>query len=161
MGKIETPKTRPSKASTEKNKKKKVNSDKDKTQEQGKLFDDGERVLLQITGIKLPKDDRKQFLRIELPNCCVAEPRDVCLIVKDLEKGLKVDHESTLNHFNELLASKGVDNITQIISLRELKVEYKQYEAKNSLCQKFDVFLVDERILRLVPKFLGKPFYVK
>ena len=97
----------------------------------------------------------------ELPNCCVAEPRDVCLIVKDLEKGLKVDHESTLNHFNELLASKGVDNITQIISLRELKVEYKQYEAKNSLCQKFDVFLVDERILRLVPKFLGKPFYVK
>jgi len=50
---------------------------------------------------------------------------------------------------------------TQVISLRELKVEYKQYEAKHSLCQKFDIFLVDERILRLVPKFLGKPFYSK
>jgi len=140
---------------------KKLHSEKERAQEQGKLFDDGERVLLQITGIKLPKDDRKQFLRIALPNCCVAEPRDVCLFVKDLEKGLKIDHESTLNHFNELLAAKGIDNITQVISLRELKTEYKQYEAKNSLCQKFDIFLVDERILRLVPMFLGKPFYKK
>ena len=83
------------------------------------------------------------------------------MIVKDLEKGLKIDHEPTLNHFNEALEEKGVDNITQVISLRELKVEYKQYEAKHSLCQKFDIFLVDERILRLVPKFLGKPFYSK
>ena len=101
------------------------------------------------------------FIYRTLPHCCVPEPRDVCLIVKDLEKGLKIDHEPTLNHFNEALEEKGVDNITQVISLRELKVEYKQYEAKHSLCQKFDIFLVDERILRLVPKFLGKPFYSK
>ena len=87
------------------------------------------------------------------------EPRDVCLIVKDMEKGLKIDYEPTLNHFNELLSEKGVADITQVISLRELKVEYKQFEAKNSLCQKFDIFLVDDRILRLIPKFLGKPFY--
>ena len=84
---------------------------------------------------------------------------DICLIVKDLEKGLKIDHEPTVNHFNELLNEKGVDEITQVISLRELKVEYKQYEAKTSLCQKFDIFLVDDRILRLVPMFLGKAFY--
>ena len=96
-----------------------------------------------------------------LPHCSIPEPRDVCLIVKDLEKGLKTDHEPTLNHFNDLLSSKGIDNITQVISLRELKVEYKPYEAKNALCQKFDIFLVDERILRLVPKLLGKPFYSK
>lgn len=85
----------------------------------------------------------------------------MCLIVKDLEKGLKIDHEPTLNHFNDMLASKGVDNITQVISLRELKVEYKPFEAKKALCQKFDIFLVDDRIVRLVPKFLGKPFYSK
>ena len=96
-----------------------------------------------------------------LPHCSVQEPRDVCLIVKDLEKGLNVDHEQTLHYFNELMTSKGIDNITQVISLRELKVEYKPFEAKNSLCQKFDIFLVDERIARLVPKFLGKPFYSK
>jgi len=138
---------------------KKVHNSNQKAKNQGSLFDEGERILLQVTGIKLPKDDRKQFLRISLPECSIPEPRDICLIVKDLEKGLKIDHEPTVNHFNELLNEKGVDQITQVISLRELKVEYKQYEAKTSLCQKFDIFLVDDRILRLVPMFLGKAFY--
>jgi len=138
---------------------KKVHKSKDKDKNKGNLFDDGERILLQVTGIKLPKDDRKHCMRISLPQCSIPDPRDVCLIVRDLEKGLKIDHEPTLNHFNELLSEKGIDDITQVISLRELKVEYKQYEAKNSLCQKFDIFLVDDRILRLVPMFLGKSFY--
>ena len=47
----------------------------------------------------------------------------------------------------------------QVISLRELKVEYKQYEAKLQLCNRFDLFLADDRIIRLVPQFLGKCFY--
>lgn len=96
-----------------------------------------------------------------MPRCSIPEPRDVCLIVKDFEKGIKADHEPTVNHFNEMLAVNGIDDITQVISLRELKVEYKQYEAKTSLCQKFDIFLVDDRILRMVPKLLGKQFYSK
>merc|ERR1711971_1391060 len=56
-------------------------------------------------------------------------------------------------------AEKGVKGVTQIISLRELKVEYKQFEAKIQLSNKFDLFLADDRIIRLLPKFLGKPFY--
>ena len=47
----------------------------------------------------------------------------------------------------------------QVISLRELKVEYKQFEAKLQLCNKFDLFLADDRIIRLLPQFLGKSFY--
>ena len=78
--------------------------------------------------------------------------------MKDLEKGLKVDHEPTVNHFKGLLAEKGVE-VARVMSLRELKVEYKSYEAKTALCHSHEAFLVDERILRLVPKFLGKPFY--
>ena len=89
------------------------------------------------------------------------EPRDVCLIVKDLEKGIKVDHEPTVNHFKDMLSEKGIDCVTQVISLRELKVEYKPFEAKRSLSQKFDIFLIDDRIIRMVPKFLGKSFYSK
>merc|ERR1719330_1851488 len=42
---------------------------------------------------------------------------------------------------------------------KELKVEYKQFEAKIQLSNKFDLFLADDRIIRLLPKFLGKPFY--
>ena len=63
----------------------------------------------------------------------------------------------------DLLEDNGVstDMVTEVISLRQLKVEYKQYESKLSLVKKFDVFLADTRILRLLPKFLGKPFYAR
>ena len=43
---------------------KKVHNSNQKAKNQGSLFDEGERILLQVTGIKLPKDDRKQFLRM-------------------------------------------------------------------------------------------------
>jgi len=128
------------------------------------LFDeDGIPISLQINGIKLPRDDRKQILKIRLPNCVIQPPRDTCLIVKDLKKGLREDHEDSVNHFKDLLEDNGVstDMVTEVISLRQLKVEYKQYESKLSLVKKFDVFLADTRILRLLPKFLGKPFYAR
>merc|ERR1712156_130950 len=38
-------------------------------------------------------------------------------------------------------------------------VEYKTFESKTALCHLYDHFLVDARIIRPVPKFLGKPFY--
>ena len=85
--------------------------------------------------------------------------KDICLFVKDLQKGLKVDHEDTIRHFTDLRGEKGIRGVTQSISLRELKVEYKQFEAKTQLSNKFDLFLADDRIIRLLPKFLGKPFY--
>ena len=95
-----------------------------------------------------------------LPHSPLPASPDVCLLVKDLEKGTRPDHEPTLLKAKELLADKDCsDLVDQVISLRELKVEYKPYEAKTSLCHKFDRFLADERIVRLLPKFLGKPFY--
>ncbi len=88
----------------------------------------------------------------------MTDVNDVCLIVKDLEKGLKVDHEPTVNHFKELLSDKGVE-VSRVMSLRELKVEYKTYESKTALCHSHEAFFADERIMRLLPKFLGNAFY--
>lgn len=120
---------------------------------------EGQKVSLQISGVKLPRDTECQVLKIQLPHSPLPPTKDVCLFVKDTEKGLKVDHEGTVQHFNSLLADKGVKGVTQVISLRELKVEYKQYEAKTQLCHRFDTFLADDRIIRLLPQFLGKAFY--
>jgi len=120
---------------------------------------EGQKVSLQIAGIKLPRDSEAQVLKIRLPHSPLSSNNDVCLFVKDLEKGLKVDHEGTVNHFNSLLVDKGVKHVTQVISLRELKVEYKQFEAKTQLCHRFDTFLADSRIIRFLPQFLGKAFY--
>merc|ERR550519_2584386 len=124
------------------------------------LFEsEGEKITLQISGIKLPRINDSQIIKIRLPHTPMPPSRDICLIVKDLEKGIKPDHEATVEHFQSLLADKGINQITQVISLRELKVEYKQYEAKTQLCHRFDLFLADARIIRLLPQFLGKPFY--
>ena len=65
-----------------------------------------------------------------------------------------------MRHYQELLEKAGVKGVvTQVIALRELKVEYTQFEEKIQLSHKFDVFLADSRIIRLLPKFLGKNFY--
>ena len=93
-----------------------------------------------------------------LPHVPIVDSKDICIITKDLQKGLKVDHEDTVNHFKDLLSSKGVE-VSSVISLRELKVEYKQYEAKTALCHRHEAFLADEKIIRFLPKFLGKAFY--
>jgi len=120
---------------------------------------EGKKINLQISGIKIPRETEKQVIKVKLPHVPLPENRDVCLFVKDLEKGLKVDHEDSVRHFTDLLEEKGVKGVTQVISLRELKVEYKQFEAKLQLCNKFDLFLADARIIRLLPQFLGKHFY--
>jgi len=130
-----------------------------KAAEKSLFSSEGAKISLQISGIKLPRDVENQVVKIRLPHSPLPGSKDVCLFVKDLEKGLKVDHEATVQHFNNLLADKGVTGITKVISLRELKVEYKQYEAKTQLCHMFDQFLADDRIIRLLPPFLGKPFY--
>ena len=100
-----------------------------------------------------------QVLKLPLPHSITPASRDVCLIVKDFEKGIKPDHEPTVAHYEALLAEKGVKGVTKVMSLRELKVEYKTFESKTALSHLYDHFLVDARIIRLVPKFLGKPFY--
>ena len=120
---------------------------------------EGKRLNLQISGIKVPRETERQNIKMCLPHSPYPPTPDICLFVKDLQKGLKVDHEDTIRHFADLLEEKGVKGITQIISLRELKVEYKQFEAKIQLSNKFDLFLADDRIIRLLPQFLGKPFY--
>ena len=96
-----------------------------------------------------------------LPHLALPDPHDVCLFVKDIERGIRPDHEPTVLKYKDLLAEKGVREgiVSQVIALRELKVEYKPYEAKTALCHKFDKFLADDRIVRLMPKLLGKPFY--
>ena len=100
-----------------------------------------------------------QVLKLPLPHPTTPASRDVCLIVKDFEKGIRPDHEPTVAHYEALLAEKGVKGVTKVMSLRELKVEYKTFESKTALSHLYDHFLVDARIIRLVPKFLGKPFY--
>merc|ERR1719376_2032031 len=125
----------------------------------GNACGEGRKVQVSVAAIKLPRVSDAQVLKLLLPHPATPATRDICLIVKDFEKGIRPDHEPTVAHYEALLAEKGVKGVTKVMSLRELKVEYKTFESKTALSHLYDHFLVDTRIIRLVPKFLGKPFY--
>ena len=51
----------------------------------------------------------------KLPNPVYGKETEVCLVVKDLEKGWKKDHEPTTQHFKELLDANNIDCISQVL----------------------------------------------
>ncbi|KZS07082.1 putative Ribosomal L1 domain-containing protein [Daphnia magna] len=125
----------------------------------GQLFeDDPHPINLLVSAIKISSSDA-QPLRVKLPNPFLDGDCDICLIVKDLEKGWKVDHEPTTQNYQELLDSKNVSFITEVMPLRQLRVEFKPFEARGKFAKRFDVVLVDKRIAKFVPRYLGKAFY--
>lgn len=121
------------------------------------LFGEDLKYGLQIASVKIP-DVPSRNCRVQLPNAIYQKGDDICLIVKDLERGRKQDHEETLNFWADKLRELGVDYITQVIPFRQLKQEYREYEMKLKLVHRFDRFLVDARINGHVFNFLGNNF---
>lgn len=98
------------------------------------------------------------FFFRQLPNAIYKKGDDICLIVKDLERGRKQEHEETLSFWNDKLRELNIDFITQVIPFRQLKQDYREYEMKLKLVHRFDRFLVDARINGHVYNFLGNNF---
>ncbi|NXW48366.1 RL1D1 protein, partial [Nyctiprogne leucopyga] len=91
-----------------------------------------------------------------LPHGIRPETAEVCLFTKD-EPNLSA--EQTENLYRKLLIQNGIRSVSQIIPYKTLKKEYKLFEAKRRLLNRFDLFLSDDRIRRLLPSHLGKHFY--
>ncbi|XP_033744108.1 ribosomal L1 domain-containing protein 1-like isoform X2 [Pecten maximus] len=123
------------------------------------LSDDKEEICLQFAVKKIPSVKNK-IVKLRLPHSVWTPEQEVCLFVKDLDKSSR-EHEVTEQHYKDLLASIGISCITQVIPLKCLKLEYKPFEAKRNLSNMFDLFVADERVIRLLPSLLGKNFYGK
>ncbi|NXK05685.1 RL1D1 protein, partial [Herpetotheres cachinnans] len=118
------------------------------------LLNESEHVHLLVTVWKVPRV--AQVIKIPLPHGIRPETAEVCLFTKD-EPNLSA--EQTENLYRKLLTQNGIRSVSQIISYKTLKKEYKLFEAKRRLLSRFDLFLSDERIRRLLPSHLGKHFY--
>uniref|UniRef100_A0A2M4A9W4 Putative ribosomal l1 domain-containing protein n=1 Tax=Anopheles triannulatus TaxID=58253 RepID=A0A2M4A9W4_9DIPT len=125
--------------------------------EKAKLFGDDLRFALQIAAVKIP-DCPTRNCRVTLPHPILRKEDDVCLIVKDLERGRKYDYENTLCHWQDKLREAGVTSVTQIIPFQQLKQDYRQYEMRRKLVHRFERFLVDARIAGHVFSALGVHF---
>ncbi|KAM6078034.1 ribosomal L1 domain-containing protein 1 [Theristicus caerulescens] len=118
------------------------------------LLNESESVHLLVTVWKVPRV--AQVIKIPLPHGIRPETAEVCLFTKD-EPNLSA--EQTENLYKKLLIKNGIRSVSQIISYKTLKKEYKLFEAKRRLLNRFDLFLSDDRIRRLLPSHLGKHFY--
>ncbi|NWT48468.1 RL1D1 protein, partial [Chroicocephalus maculipennis] len=125
-----------------------------KTKRGALLLNESENVQLLVTVWKVPRV--AQVIKIPLPHGIRPETAEVCLFTRD-EPNLSA--EQTENLYRKLLIQKGIKSVSQIISYKTLKKEYKLFEAKRRLLNRFDLFLSDDRIRRLLPSHLGKHFY--
>ncbi|XP_073218467.1 ribosomal L1 domain-containing protein 1 isoform X2 [Lepidochelys kempii] len=118
------------------------------------LLNENENVYLMVTVWKIPPQE--QVIKIPLPHGIRPETSEVCLFTKDEPE---LSAEQTENLYKKLLIQNGITSISQIISYKTLKKEYKPFEAKRRLLNRFNLFLADDRIRRLLPSHIGKHFY--
>lgn len=74
----------------------------------------------------------------------------VCVITKDPQRT-----------FKDLISPLKIAPITKVLGVSKLRQKFKPFEAKRQLCNSFDLFLADARILPLLPKLIGKTFFLK
>ncbi|KAJ7960684.1 Ribosomal protein [Quillaja saponaria] len=51
--------------------------------------------------------------------------------------------------------------VSKVLKLSKLKTDYRPFEAKRKLCDSYHMFFADNRVIELLPKLMGKPFFKK
>ncbi|KAK9725158.1 hypothetical protein RND81_05G126200 [Saponaria officinalis] len=121
------------------------------TSEKPQLLPSDEFIYLVVTLTKIPVKSRVNAYKLPLPHpLYTPENSEFCLFVADeTSKAAKSKiEEQTLP-------------ISKVIKLSKLKKEYKAYEQKRKLCDSYDLFLAEKKIVPLLPNAIGKWFYKK
>ena len=115
------------------------------------LFEESDaKVISLVLGMKeFPDNKRSKPYQIAIPHSLHTES-EICIIVKDPQKALK-----------ERLEAEPIDGVVKIIGITKLRDNYKTFEAKRNLCDSYDLFMVDRRVLPMLPKLIGKSFFQK
>ena len=134
-------------------------SEKVKAEGGSKLFDgdddDAETYSVMVSTRRVPQRASNKLVPIPLPhpllNLDVAE---VCLIVKDHQGEGHKDAKRKVAEMEKC-------GVAKVLGISKLRNNYKPHEAKRKLCDSYDLFLADARVLPLLPKLLGKTFFKK
>jgi len=118
--------------------------------------DEGELLYLVVSLKKPPnfKKDKPQKLQVPHP-VHQYDGAEICLIVKD-HKG--EGHKQAKEKVAKFEKNAGV---TKVLGVSKLKTKYESHEAKRQLCDSYDLFLADDRVIRVLPSLLGKSFFKK
>jgi ribosome biogenesis protein UTP30 len=88
-----------------------------------------------------------------LPNPIIASDAKICIFTKDPQRAYK-----------DLVASDAFpatlrERVGRVLGVDKLKKKFKSFEQKRALLADYDIFMVDERVIKIVAEFLGKVFY--
>ncbi|XP_018481031.1 uncharacterized protein LOC108852039 [Raphanus sativus] len=127
-------------------------TEKSKT-EKPQLLEQDEFVYLIVTLKKIPQTNRTKPHLIPLPHPLIDSSPELCLIIDDRPKsGL------TKEDARKKIESDNVP-IAKILKLSKLKPDYKAFESKRKLCDSYEMFLADRRVIPLLPRLIGKKFF--
>jgi ribosome biogenesis protein UTP30 len=92
-------------------------------------------------------------IALKLPHPIIANDVRVCVFTKDPQRAYK-----------DLVASDAFpaalrEKVQRVLGVEKLKKRYKSYEQKRALLAEYDVFMVDDRVIKIVAECLGKTFY--
>lgn len=102
---------------------------------------------------KVQEDKKVKPVKLEVKHAwrdAEDEALNVCLITKDPHA-----------QYKETVSGLGLKSISKIMGVGKLRTDYKPFEVRRQLCNGYDLFLADERVLPLLPKLLGKTFFDK
>lgn len=98
------------------------------------------------------------FLFSSLPHSLLTPNDDICLIVRDDQRGKKIDSEPTKQKWEDILKENDITCIKTVLPFNQLKNEYPAFEMKAKLANTYETFLVDGSICGNTFAFLGKTF---
>ncbi|BEI80467.1 hypothetical protein CcaverHIS002_0109960 [Cutaneotrichosporon cavernicola] len=99
----------------------------------------------------IARDEHKLMpVKIQLPFPPLPPPpaTSVCLITKDPQR-----------EYKDLLEEKGIKFVDRVVGVEKLRGKFKPFEPRRQLRNDHDLFLVDDRVLPMMPKLLGKMFF--
>lgn len=116
--------------------------------------DDAEKgfLYLQIALRTMPTRARPKPSLIHVPHpIYAAGETEVCLIVRDSDHSLlkqMVSADATLSRM-----------VTNVVSVSQLKKDYKSFESKRLLLHSFDLFVCQDAVMSSLSRALGKKFF--
>ncbi|KAI3697458.1 hypothetical protein L6452_30484 [Arctium lappa] len=88
------------------------------------------------------------------PSTLISSP-ELCLIIDD-----RPNSNLTSQIAKNKIKADAIP-VTKVIKLSKLKTDYKPFESKRKLCDSYEMFSADKRVIPLLPKLLGKQFFKK
>ncbi|KAL1347614.1 hypothetical protein HN51_023683 [Arachis hypogaea] len=121
-----------------------------------KLFDaDEEFVYLVVTLKTIPHKSRVNPYKVPLPHSLLSPFNETCLIIDDRSKSKPTKQEAQKKIKADNVA------VSKVLRLSKLASDYRPFEAKRKLCDSYDLFFADKRVVPLMPRLLGKKFFKK